>query len=389
LNNSQRIVLISKILQETLPLFSQWDEAVIKGQAFQHPWIDKLQRLDEKQLADFDAGRDHTLLSDQKWLDLNKEIAQLCKFENIDSQDVNLLTPLGNKKKQHELKQLYKLLQGHKRKSITDFGGGVGNLAHFLEKELAMDVTVFEKDATLIQTGIEKLKKQKSHIQFKKVNISNDSSPNVSTQMAIGLHTCGNFATNMLRTCYKSKVSHIINFGCCYSKIENDDYNLSSLSDKTLHFNRRALSIATLSFDPVPMEIYNYRIQIMDYKYSFYHWLYKKHGILEFRAMSNARRSLYKKSFSEFLKINLEKFFPNIELPSESEVMNFYHSEENKELNHYFKAYYAIARYLGRLVETYILLDRAIYLEEMGYQTVIKEVFDSKISPRNKAIIAH
>lgn len=384
----KRFKKISALIKEYLPFISQWDLDVIQGNRYEHPWINSIRVLEKGQLAQFDAQRNYKIFNNTTWIALVEKIERLTSFESI-SLHPNEITPLGNQKKQHELKRLYSLLNQDKKKSAVDFGGGVGNLAYFLEQDLKMNVTVLEKDAELIKTGIEKLNKLGSHVHFQECHICKEQDhPIYDNEIAIGLHTCGNFANDMFRTCIHNNTQKIVNFGCCYSKIKDNDYNLCSISNKDLIFNQRALSSATLGFGPVPLAFYEYRTKIMNYKYSFYHWLYQEHGILEFCAMSNARRSLYKHSFDEFVNINLDKFFKEISHPDKDDIKRFHQSEENKELNDYLLAYYAISRYIGKLLEAYILCDRAIYLKENNYNVEIKEVFDPFISPRNKAIVA-
>lgn len=388
LSLEERFLQISQLVQTYLPFISQWDLDVIQGNRFEHPWIEALMKMDPEKLALFDARREYKLLDDPTWIKLVEDIERLASFEKIDILPTDI-TPLGNQKKQHELKRLYSLLNKDQNKGAVDFGGGVGNLAYFLEQDLHMDVTVLEKNEELIKTGKEKLSKLGSHVKFQECHICKESKhPEYNKEVAIGLHTCGNFANDMFRTCIHNKTQKIVNFGCCYSKIKNEDYNLSSLSNKKLNFNQRALSSATLGFGPVPLEFYEYRTKIMNYKYSFYHWLYKEHGKLEFCAMSNARRSLYKHSFSEFVNINLDKFFKEIPHPDSDSIDSFHQCELNKELNEYLLAFYAISRYIGKLLEAYILCDRALFLKENNYEVQIQEVFDPLISPRNKAIVA-
>ena len=104
--------------------------------------------------------------------------------------------------------------------------------------------------------------------------------------------------------------------------------------------------------------------------------------------MSNSRRTLFNLDFEEFSFKALEKFFNHIPLPKVGELNEFYKSKKNQDLLKYFKAYYALSRYFGPLIESYILIDRALYLKEKGYNIKILEVFSPSISPRNKAIIA-
>lgn len=393
MNLETRIIKSIEILKEFLPLIDQWDKNVISDYSsrFTHTWISKVMELSNSEMLRFDANREFGLLNDETWKSTVSKIIEISTFDKIELAETNIET-LGKKKKQHELKCLVSLLRdeiGTGREAV-DFGGGVGNLAYFLEKEIGMKPLVIERDSALIESGKLKLGKLGSEVRFLSCDVCESKEiPELhGRDFAIGLHTCGNFANQMMKHCSKQGIKKIVNFGCCYSKIIDGEYHLSSFADKSLHFNQRALLAATLSFGEVQLEFYEFRLKILNYKYSFYHWMTKKHGVMEFCAMSNSRRSLYSLSFYEFLIRTLEKFYPELEKPSEEEVNSFYESKENLLLNKYFQSYFALSRYFGQVLETYILCDRALYLKERGYQVDIKEVFQHSISPRNKAIIA-
>lgn len=381
--------IIGDLLAKYLPYINQEDKLVFESDEFQSHLFDKYYKLNDEEKFLFDAQRKYEILADKNWIQLQKQIDKLTRFEKTSQELLNIEAP-GNIKKQHELKHLYNLLLPLKGSSSYDFGGGVGKLAHFLEKNLDFDVTVLEKDPELIRTGKKKTQFQKLSTKFIQANIDETNIPMISSNlnMALGLHTCGNFATSMFDTCIQNDITTIYNFGCCYSKIQNHKYHLSKYAKKDLVFNHRALSAATLSFSTTQREIYDYRLKIMRYKYTFYHYILQKTGRLQFCAMSNARRSLYNHSIKDFIIINSKKFFPSFQINENDDFDMFYQSEENQKLLNYFEAYYSFSRYFGRLLEAYILIDRALYLHENHYTVKILEVFDSKISPRNKVIIA-
>ncbi len=387
-----RLTVCSEILTQYLPFISQMDMDIIKDDSakINHPWLIKLRELTNQELINFDASRDYELLDSPDWIQLIHNIQKITKFEKINIANKDFTT-YGKVKKQHELQCLFSHLDKLKNEnvSVVDFGGGVGNLAFFLEDELNMRPLVIEKDFDLINKGRSRVEKNQSKIIFSEATVGSNFKINKADQLdlGIGLHTCGNFATDMLESCSINKIKNVLNFGCCYSKIRNDQYNLSSHSNKDLKFNSRALASATVGFGKTTQEIYDFRIRIMNYKFSFYHYVYKKHGIAEFCPMSNSRRSLYSLSFYEFMQKSFQKYYPGLALEDESEVVSFHQSKENKQINSYFQRYYAISRYLGQALEVYLLCDRALYLQEHGYDTEIKEFFDPQISPRNKGII--
>ena len=380
---------ITALVKKYLPLLSQNDTHAIRGDRFEHKWISSLMKLSREELVRFDAEREYSLLDDPEWVQLIEELKVLATFKLSNYKDEELKA-FGNVKKKHELQKLYSFLDEDKGKSVVDFGGGVGNLASFLAEHLFMDVTVLEKNQDLVEKGKARLLKRNCNVTFKNFHVCNNGDiPNLlNSDLAIGLHTCGNFATDMFRVCLENKTKKIINFGCCYSKIKSHDYNLSSLSDKSVIFNSRALLSATQAFHKIPTDFYDYRENIVKYKFSFLHWLYSENGHSDFFSMSNSRKSLYENTFSDYLEICLNKYFPEIPLPEKKETSLFYESFENIELLKYISASYAIRRYLGQLIELYILCDRALYLNERGYSVDIIEVFDPIISPRCRAVVA-
>lgn len=389
----ERIDICSDILIKYLPFISQLDLVVIENfkNRFQHKWFEQLSLFSQDDITKFDAFRDYQILKDKEWISLIKQIQIASTLDSVGPIETDL-TCFGNEKKKHELSMLYSYFNENNsiNSSILDFGGGVGNLAFFLEDKLGMNPTVIEKDAALIEKGRQRALRENKKTTFKQLLINETSSiiNLASNQIGIGLHTCGNFAIDMIESCCEIKLDQIINFGCCYSKIENDCYNLSNKSNKTLKFNNRALSSATLSFGKTSLDIYKYRLRIQDYKYSFYNLIYYNYQLLRFFPMSNSRRSLYNLSFNDFFLKCLKKYYPNLSPIDRDEINSFYHSSKNRELNKYFKIYYAISRYIGEVLEIYLLCDRALYLQEKGYTVEIKEFFDPGISPRNKAILA-
>ena len=388
MNLEERLEALSHILIKYSPFFSQWDEDVIQGQRFKHHWYDKLSSLSKDELIRFDALREFDLLKDDEWLSLVKEMEILTTFPKIIKSQTPPNEIIGKKKKAHELTGLYNLLHPLKIHSIVDFGGGVGNLAFFLNNQLEMQVDVLEQNKDLIDKGKQKF--TKSDITFHHVCVGSESQLEIirNKDACIGLHTCGSFANHMLNKSSRMNVNKIINFGCCYSKLQPGDYNLSSVSNKNVVLNDRALSCATLSPSQVPKEFYYFREQIINYKLTFYKWIFEQTQKVEFFSMSNSRRTLFTKSFSEFCFNSIDKYLPNLEKPSPQSLEEYYLTNESKSFQQYLSIYYALSRYFSLAIESYLICDRALLLKEQGYKVEIKEVFDKEVSPRNLAIIA-
>ncbi len=333
-----RFSQIRLLLEEALPMVSQDDQKVIKNfdDRLQRNFYTKLQKMSAEEFYQFDGLRKSYLLEDNVWMNLIDKMSRLIKFPRRDfyPEDRVERRAYGKKKKQYELNACHELFHGLKPLKVYDFGGGVGNLSHYLNTHFAVSSSVIDANENLIIKGRSKLKTNKG-ISFIHTVVDEKCDLNLdSNSLGVGLHTCGNFAFDMLKVCSHKKIKHIVNFGCCYSKITNHKYHLSQNSQKKPFLNYRALA------------------------------------------------------FKDFVSITLKRFFPHLKPPAEKSLMSFYKSHPNRQLIKYFTAYYACSRYFGELVEAYLLVDRALYLQQKGYESHIFEVFDPQISPRNKAIVA-
>ena len=392
-NIEDKLIHAREIIPLAIPFISQDDSRVISHweDRYQHKWIDQVSNMGEEERFHFDGLREFEMIEDHEWMAMISSIKHISNTDSLETTDMEIGNIPGKKKKRYELKQLYSLLEHDKKKSIADFGGGIGNSSSFFHDQLSMRPSVFEQNEELIKTGKKKFNKETGKIDYFNEEISSGFRHDAlkSIDIGFGLHTCGNFANYMLDSCIDSKMKKIINIGCCYSKITDDLYSISKLSQSygPLELNRRALSIGTLSFGPTDRLFYDFRLKIMRYKYTFYHYLFTQTGEVQFLPMSNARRSLYDLSIDEFFVKTLAKFYPEFHAPSSQVINEFYQSKKNQDILNYFEAIYSLGRYFGELIESYIILDRAQYSQERGYLTKIVKVFDPQVSPRCKAII--
>lgn len=388
LTHKEKLLSQSELLSSLLDFISQDDRNVILNwdKRLRSDWVEQSYRLNEKDFVLFDAKRQYKLLKNISWIKTLDKIKELSYVPYYPQNDQKVISNIpGKKKKQHELSRLRGFFEQYCQKKIVDFGGGVGNSAKFLKDNFDISSVVVENNPKLIQAGKKKWSDQISYIE----GYVDDQFilPKDQYDTALGLHTCGNFAPDMIRASHKANIGAVLNFGCCYSKIENDHYHLSEINDKKFKLNKRALASATLSFSETDSEIFKFRQRIMDYKYSFYHLLSKQIENFEFVAMSNSRRHLFDIKFEDFYQLTMDKYFPNVKKIPTRNVSLFYRSQENKDLIHYFKHYYALSRYIGELAEAYILNDRVCFGEKLGYKASLYQFFDPKISPRSKGII--
>ncbi len=299
-------------------------------------------------------------------------------------------------KKLHEIAQITNFLQVQWPKGkLVDVCSGKGHLSYFLAHEYDRKTLNIDIDSELQVSGDERNEKylkplkKKENVLFKTLNLEELNSKVLEGyDYSLGLHTCGGLATHHLENSTQSNLKGVLNFGCCYHKMTPSHYHISGPGKKAALIDHKySLTLATRSHAPIKKSVYDMNFRVKQYRYIFQFFLREKLSYPMDTILKSSKTSLYKGEFSHYAKeqlkrLNIKKDF------SDQELNNFY----NRPLHHQWVkeilATSAIRNLLGRLIEIYLLYDRAFYLNEKGYETNLVEFFDEELSPRNIGIIA-
>uniref|UniRef100_A0A0K0D5I2 Methyltranfer_dom domain-containing protein n=1 Tax=Angiostrongylus cantonensis TaxID=6313 RepID=A0A0K0D5I2_ANGCA len=176
---------------------------------------------------------------------------------------------------------------------------------------------------------------------------------NVSDQriLVIGLHSCGDLSSSILRLFVESQnVAALILFGCCYHKLsvineEQNDFNEAfgfplSLKYSELRFSRCALDLACHSNENYVMQLLT-KVIVLLFRY--------------FIASDDNASTLINSVDDEWRRLLVV---------------------------------HCIRLLFAPIVEHIIIEDRVQFLRERGHSVFVVPLFDPKISPRNLAIVA-
>lgn len=255
------------------------------------------------------------------------------------------------------------------------------------------------------------LYKTTSKMIFANTNLKNlvdDAFPEEETSdiCLVGLHTCGNLASNSLKQFVRTdNIKILCNVGCCYHLIfeefEDDFFNDEMrmmdeqdspgfpmsryLRDKKYKLGRNARMLAAQCFERVLAE------KKMPDDSLFYRALFEK--ILREKWLNpNQSLKVLKlgrlkfKSFEDYLRKGCKKFDIDMNLSSD-EISDYLkeHEMDRRLIN----LNYFIRMHMAKIIETLILLDRSLYLlENNADKVLLVKVFDPVVSPRNYSIIA-
>lgn len=371
-------------------------------------WLEELASIrDKHQVIELEKKNVKDFIKSPTLLSFYQRIEELCRFPEIaaypematDKYTFLYIIP----KKQHEIRKLAPYVnafyQDQKIESLIDIGGGIGLLAQTLNNQFGLKVKTLDMDPALQKTGRERHEKNakdpQNKVQYVQVKVSENSPELINhlnpKTLTIGLHTCGGLAVEQIRSSVKYH-SPLINFGCCYLKMDGlpETQNISAFAQQhedKFEFTLFALTLASRAHRKMNEKDYDYKQKVKFFRYALHILLHDHYGITELVSFGNSVPALYEGSFSNYVRDQFKRV--NLELKhTDTELNTFFEKSELQERIWKMLAAQLIRNALGRLLEAYILLDRALYLEEHGYQVKLQEFFNEELSPRNIGITA-
>jgi hypothetical protein len=369
-------------------------------------WKNLLNNLSDNDLWEIDAHISYDSIKGSSFHHLILKIERLRnllpKYNNDSQFDIPARSFDHIKlKKKHEiikiLNLLSKLRQTKNYIKIIDIGGGIGHLARFISDYHQIEVASIDQDEKLQVIGKKRLKQVYRNQNYAPIHYINKIfSSKIKVKnfqeedtMSLGLHTCGNLSLEQFDFFSSSNNLSLVNFGCCYLKLDPyKEVNISQYAKiNGLNLTKHSLTLATRSHSQISFDEFSLKKQVKFFRYGLHLLLYHKFNYKKFIGVGETKIKMYQGGFATYAseklcELNIEN---NLTL---NEINTFYQSESTQKLITSMFHANIIRWQFGRLIEIYILLDRGIYLLENNHQIELFELFDEKISPRNIAIYA-
>jgi hypothetical protein len=348
-------------------------------------WINELVKLSQQDLVDIENTYTSEMIinSDFKnFIDTAKfliDIPQKNINESIIPKELRRKLSL---KKEHEISLIKSLLENEEIELFIDIGSGAGHLSSCLLSPKQESICI-DMNKAFQKAGIEKLKRwsPKTLTKMKFVSLEVQSASDLSQfslskrSMVLGLHACGALSSNLIQL----KADRILSFGCCYHKLSRE-YNLSRIAKiSPIWFSNHALTSAAKGYAYLEKEDYSQKFKVKRYRYALHYFLKDKIN-KDFGAIGNGKKVDYNLSFSDYCY----KYSKETLVYSKHELETYF--LQKLDFVEFVISSGVLRSVLGRVIEIYLLLDRALYLKENGQNPAIFELFDRKISPRNIAI---
>uniref|UniRef100_A0A2K5VJS1 Methyltransferase like 25B n=1 Tax=Macaca fascicularis TaxID=9541 RepID=A0A2K5VJS1_MACFA len=203
-----------------------------------------------------------------------------------------------------------------------------------------------------------------------------------------GLHACGDLSVALLRhfSCCPEVVA-LASVGCCYMKLSDPGgYPLSQwvagLPGYELPYRLREGACHAL-------EEYAERLQKAGPGLRTHCYRAALETVIR-RARPELRRPgvqgiprVHELKIEEYVQRGLQRVGLDPQLPLNLAALQAHQAQENRVV-----AFFSLALLLAPLVETLILLDRLLYLQEQGFHAELLPIFSPELSPRNLVLVA-
>ncbi|PSN32724.1 Protein RRNAD1 [Blattella germanica] len=299
-------------------------------------------------------------------------------------------------KKQHEISKMAQVTASVAEMEnchyVIDIGSGLGHLARCLAYGYGLKVCCLEAQLEL-SSQARKLDMELEISVSKALRSAFGLSDDNFSFGIVGLHPCGDLAPILMKLfieCSNAKFINIV--GCCYMKLTTgivsgfNGYPMSKYVSELSH----QLSYEAREIACHAIEAYSERLYLGQYENLKIHcyraalekilvkyWPHLKHTMIKSIKHSTDL------TFSQYVTIAFAKL--GLEVP-ENDVKS---EEIVSDLLQWKRVviFYTLRLMLAPLVETVILLDRLMSLEELDISSRLIPLFDPKLSPRNNILI--
>lgn len=272
---------------------------------------------------------------------------------------------------------------------IIDWCSGKGHLSRVVQRNQGRTVHCLEWDAKLVEQGKALAKRDALDLHYHHQNVM-ERLPEFCAEpdnTHIALHACGDLHLQLLQHTANNRVQSVVLSPCCYQKTKHVTYApLSAIAKQsTLRIGRSELQLAVQETVTAQQGEQKLREKAQQWRLGFDALQRELRGIDAYLNIPSVKNALLREEFPAFCQWAAKA--KDLTLP------------EKVDYAHYLalgkKRYAAVFRLelvrqlFNRPLELWLVLDRALYLEEKGYRVSLNTFCDTKISPRNLLIQAH
>ncbi|MFA0036886.1 methyltransferase [Vibrio chagasii] len=366
-------------------------------QTQQQPWqdvnsplVDWLNSLTTENIQTLKEQPDLLITELGRFLPLLTQAHQSTQFTNTALKGLQLPRGTEDGIPGRKLQQIVSMgeaaLEHHHGEEWLEWCSGKGFLGRILSQQSSQKVTSFEWQQSLCESGQKIADAQRLEMTFVQGDAFSESADKVfnPNQHAVALHACGDLHVELVKKSVSHGLPAVTISPCCYHLIRDESYQAMSSVAKTsaLTLSKSDLRIPLQETVTGGERVKRHRQLEMSYRLGFSQLLKAEMGIDEYIPVPSIKKSELAEGFESFCRWACEvkelSLGSNIDFDSylvQGEAL-FWEMEKLSLVQQVFR----------RPLEIWLALDRAIYLQEQGYEATIEEFCERSVTPRNLLI---
>ncbi|TMS62342.1 methyltransferase [Pseudoalteromonas sp. S3173] len=348
-----------------------------------------------------------TALTDQDVAELDTDQAQLYQFFSPYIPGIEQLSQLASLPVITSSRTDYPFwisngIKGRKFTQLQDFVGalpandqpilewcaGKGHLGRMLAFNGAPSVHSIELQSHLCEQGQKSAQQQGLAMQFSQANVLTDNTQDFFNPQthAVALHACGALHQTFMHQASAAKVTQISFSPCCYHLFTENNYQAMSEQAKrsALNLTHRDLKLALQETVTAPSRVGKVRKTEVEWRLGFDALRKSLTGESAYVSVPSVNKAIFSDSFESFCKWAADK--KALKLPKDIDYNKFLLiGQARKKITERVELVRHVFR---RAIEVWLVLDRALYLQQQGYNVSVSTFCEKQLTPRNILILA-
>ncbi len=266
---------------------------------------------------------------------------------------------------------------------VLEWCAGKGHLGRILAHRFAVPVTSVEWQQQLCDEGRRQAKKYKLPQQFVCADVLQQPQDTLlqSQQQIVALHACGQLHITMLQQAVQAGCEQLLLVPCCYHLIPQSEYQPLSAAGlaHNLHLNKDDLKLTVQGQVTAGGRIEKLRATEVLWRLAYEALRRQLTGDNNYRPLASVAKHWFSGEFSAFAQWAAAQH--QLELPAAIDwAMYLRLGAQRVELVQRIE----LLRHLFRRpLELWLALDKALYLQQHGYQVSLNQLCDYQVTPRN------
>ncbi|KAA8670165.1 methyltransferase [Vibrio gigantis] len=277
-------------------------------------------------------------------------------------------------------------LEHHHGKEWLEWCSGKGFLGRILSQQSKQKVTSFEWQQSLCESGQKIADAQRLEMTFVQGDAFSEGADEVfnPNQHAVALHACGDLHVELVKKSVSHGLPAVTISPCCYHLIREENYQAMSSVAKAsaLTLSKSDLRIPLQETVTGGERVKRHRQLEMSYRLGFSQLLRAELNIDEYIPVPSIKKSELSEGFESFCHWASE--VKEITLGSDIDFESYF--AQGEKLFWEMEKLSLVQQVFRRPLEIWLALDRALYLQEQGYEASIEEFCERSVTPRNLLI---